>query len=136
MKSRNLYDLLRVFGQFHLCHDDIPNVGGRHWLTKGWTFEELLAPTQIFFYEAKRTFIGTKFSLVGNIHSNIRISGNRLLRPKQARLAGKISWASLGSTTSLEDEDYGLMDLFVNMPLLYGSRLNHDSSLDVLQLPQ
>ena len=56
-----------------------------------------------------------------------------MMRPLNASLAAKMSWASGRTTTRIEDIAYSLMGLFeVNMPLLYGegrnafTRLQHE----------
>jgi hypothetical protein len=93
------------------------------WFTRGWTLQELIAPSHLVFYDSKWTPLGTKEEMKSDI---VQITGIResvlvgfplLLVPA----AEKMSWASGRRTTRTEDVAYCLMGLFdVNMSLLYG----------------
>jgi hypothetical protein len=89
------------------------------WFKRGWTLQELLAPSFVAFYDRFWNEIGTKFSLVTEIES---ITGIRsLAQIDQACVAEKMSWASRRETTRVEDMAYCLMGLFdVHMAPLYG----------------
>ncbi|KAL9621496.1 MAG: hypothetical protein Q9160_004026 [Pyrenula sp. 1 TL-2023] len=93
------------------------------WFARGWTLQELIAPTNVAFYSKSWTFVGTKLSLRQKI---FRITGIDIRVLEGAALNNicvgkKMYWASRRVTTRREDEAYCLMGLFnVNMPLLYG----------------
>ena len=94
------------------------------WVRRGWTLQELLAPSQIIFYSNDWQNIGTKESL-GSILSTITHIEEEYLRKKKplsaASIAKRMSWASRRKTSRPEDIAYCLMGIFeVNMPMLYG----------------
>lgn len=93
------------------------------WFSRGWTLQELLAPSEVIFLAADWSEIGTKKSLRGAVSLITGISEKVLheCRWDEYSVAQKMSWAASRQTTRLEDEAYCLMGLFdVNMPLLYG----------------
>lgn len=93
------------------------------WFTRGWTLQELLAPSEVIFLAADWSEIGTKKSLRGAVSRVTGISEKALqeCRWDEYSVAQKMSWAASRQTTRLEDAAYCLMGLFdVNMPLLYG----------------
>lgn len=94
------------------------------WFTRGWTLQELLAPTNMHFFNFKWELIGTKTSLKGTLSKITGISPGILTGQFQicsASIAQRMSWAALRKTTRPEDIAYCLMGIFeVHMPLLYG----------------
>ncbi len=93
------------------------------WFTRGWTLQELLAPTFVEFYAQNWNEIGTKSSMRTLVQKITNIS--TLVDIDKACVADKLSWASTRVTTRIEDLAYCLMGLFdVNMPLLYGEGHN------------
>jgi len=103
---------------------------GRHdqfkkstWFTRGWTLQELLAPSFVNFYDSSWNEIGTKGSLRNEIMEVTQI--NSLFDIDKACVAEKMSWASRRVTTRVEDMAYCLMGLFgVHMAPLYGEGHN------------
>ena len=104
------------------------------WFTRGWTLQELLAPSTVEFYGQNWHEIGTQVSLrdvlceITTIDEEILLCGNF----ETASVAKKMSWASKRTTTRIEDIAYSLFGIFgVNMPTLYGegrhafTRLQH-----------
>ncbi|KAL8788186.1 MAG: hypothetical protein Q9213_001825 [Squamulea squamosa] len=101
------------------------------WFTRGWTLQELLAPSNIAVFDANWYRIGSLDDLLEDV---IRITGipkdvlsfdRQLiqLRPihRAKSVARLMSWASRRQTSREEDIAYCLLGLFnVNMPLLYG----------------
>ena len=93
------------------------------WFTRGWTLQELLAPSTVVFFNRNWNEIGTKSSLYETIVSVTGIKN--LANFEEACVAQKMSWASRRETTRFEDMAYCLMGLFgVNMPPLYGEGEN------------
>ncbi|KAF1828366.1 HET-domain-containing protein [Decorospora gaudefroyi] len=94
------------------------------WFTRGWTLQELLAPTDVRFFSNDWSNVGSKDALANTISTITKIdvaflSGDKSM--DQASVAKKMSWASGRVTTRLEDTAYCLLGIFgVNIPLLYG----------------
>ncbi|KAK3639108.1 hypothetical protein LTR56_012657 [Elasticomyces elasticus] len=94
------------------------------WYARGWTLQELLAPSKVHFYNRKTHLLGTKWTLAAliayatGIHIAV-IAG--LEGVFDASIAQRMSWASARQNTRPEDVAYSLLGIFdVNMPLLYG----------------
>ncbi|KAI9660594.1 MAG: hypothetical protein M1821_009946 [Bathelium mastoideum] len=97
------------------------------WFTRGWTLQELIAPSQLLFYSRDWTKLGVRTDdpLTETVASvtGIRREILRSCRPDigMASIAERMSWASMRSTTREEDIAYCLLGVFgVNMPLIYG----------------
>ncbi|KAH9908998.1 heterokaryon incompatibility protein-domain-containing protein [Xylariomycetidae sp. FL2044] len=93
------------------------------WITRGWTLQELLAPSNVIFYSHDWKFLGTKTDSVDVLSSITGIDEAYLKgRPLElASAAKKMSWASRRETSRTEDIAYSLLGIFdINMPLLYG----------------
>jgi len=94
------------------------------WFTRGWTLQELIAPTDVELYSRDWTEIGTRLSLAEQISSITGIDRKLLSgrgHPSSYTVAARLSWAANRHTTKIEDRAYCLMGLFdVNMPLIYG----------------
>lgn len=98
------------------------------WFTRGWTLQELLAPTDVVFFSEDWVKIGNKAAL-HRVLSNITgvdyeiLTGARAL--ESVSIAKRMSWAAHRQTTRPEDVAYSLMGIFgVNMPMLYGEGQN------------
>ena len=105
------------------CHSE--------WFTRGWTLQELLAPSQVVFCDRSWNKLGTKKGFNGvntpltylieeitGIGTDF-VTGRR--KTYTASVAARMSWASRRHTTRREDIAYCLLGLFdVNLPLLYG----------------
>jgi hypothetical protein len=103
------------------------------WFSRGWTLQELLAPSQVLFFDRDWQFIGERNDFAQHISSITKISEAMLRRTTPgmpvrrtqrivlAPVAEKMSWAAKRHTTRQEDLAYSLLGLFdVSMPLLYG----------------
>ncbi|KAK2602702.1 hypothetical protein N8I77_009211 [Diaporthe amygdali] len=96
------------------------------WFTRGWTLQELLAPSGVTFFTGDwhHKPIGSKASLASLLHKITSIPVLFLVDRNfisQASVAEKLSWASKRVTTRVEDEAYCLMGLFgVHIPIIYG----------------
>jgi len=99
------------------------------WFTRGWTLQELIAPTNLIFFGSDWKEVGTRSSLLGVISetTNIQIEalhGNDYSL-ETFSIAQRMSWASRRETTRLEDLAYCLLGIFnINMPMLYGEGEN------------
>ncbi|KAG8529070.1 uncharacterized protein KY384_005705 [Bacidia gigantensis] len=101
--------------------------GSSRWWKRGWTLQELIAPSNAIFFTKEWVPIGTKDSLRGRVRRITQIPA-RALKGENLNafsVAQKMSWASKRETTRVEDMSYSLLGLFgVNMPLIYGERKN------------
>ncbi|KAG4427935.1 hypothetical protein IFR05_016582, partial [Cadophora sp. M221] len=93
------------------------------WFKRGWTLQELIAPSSVEFYDSKWNSFGTKISLCLQL-ADITGIDPLVLRgadPTRQTVAERMSWASRRSTSRIEDTAYSLIGLFnVFMPILYG----------------
>lgn len=132
--------------------DTIKQLQSSRWWTRGWTLQELVAPSHVDFYTNEWNYIDNKVELVELITNITTISREVLLSgdPSSSSVAQIMSWASRRTTTRLEDRAYCLLGFFeVNMPMLYGEgegafvrlqeeilRKTHDHSLFASRYPQ
>lgn len=96
------------------------------WFTRGWTLQELIAPTHVKFFDNTWSFLGHKTDkqlspIIEGITGVDSIVLNVPATTKLMSVAKKMSWASRRQTTRVEDMAYSLMGIFgVYMPPLYG----------------
>ncbi|CAI7639565.1 unnamed protein product [Penicillium pancosmium] len=99
------------------------------WFTRGWTLQELIAPSKMKFFDKKWGLIGDREELQDVLYRRTRVPRGILSRKygllEDLSVAQKMSWAAGRVTERIEDQAYCLMGLFgINMPLLYGEREN------------
>jgi hypothetical protein len=95
------------------------------WFTRGWTLQELLAPTSVAFFSREGDRLGDRDSLMPQItkvtgipHKALQLHGSPL---SQFSVEARMSWLGERETKREEDAAYCLLGLFdVHMPLLYG----------------
>jgi len=115
------------------------------WFSRGWTLQELIAPSCIYFCSANWKILGSKLesdqthedvyrrrqlpilivpdfrnllSTITGISLGVLYNRRKL---KDCSVAKRMSWAASRQTTRPEDIAYCLMGIFdVNMPLIYG----------------
>lgn len=115
------------------ARSDLPK---SRWFKRGWTLQELLVPTHVFFYNRHWTYITSRKEIGVLLEEVTGISRDIFTGESWVRLcsvATKMSWAARRKTTRVEDEAYCLLGLFgIKMPLLYGEgaqafqRLQHE----------
>ncbi|KAI1469623.1 HET-domain-containing protein [Daldinia caldariorum] len=94
------------------------------WFTRGWTLQELLAPSKVLFFDQHWTVLGDRSGLARAV-TNITKIHIGVLEDRSTihdySIAQRMSWAADRQTTRLEDIAYCLLGIFdINMPLLYG----------------
>ncbi|KAH8661603.1 hypothetical protein BGZ60DRAFT_491677 [Tricladium varicosporioides] len=93
------------------------------WFTRGWTLQELIAPTLVEFFSLEGKRLGDKGSMEKQVHEITKIA-IRALRGdplSDFSVADRMSWAANRETTREEDKAYCLLGIFdIYMPLLYG----------------
>ncbi|CAK38721.1 uncharacterized protein An04g04570 [Aspergillus niger] len=98
------------------------------WLTRGWTLQELIAPSRVIFLNERWEVLGDRATLRDQLCEYTGIpagilSGNDDL--ETSSVAQRMSWAAKRQTSRVEDRAYSLMGIFnVNMPLIYGEGEN------------
>lgn len=145
--SEAINSMFNWYGDAEICYAYLSDVLGSgdvdqklrdfaksRWFKRGWTLQELIAPTIVVFFAQDWSVIGSRSSLLGTIAQTTSIDraffSDGLLsvsrtsnhnRLGQYSVAQKMSWASKRDTTRVEDKAYCLLGIFgVNLPLLYG----------------
>ncbi|KAF2680742.1 HET-domain-containing protein, partial [Lentithecium fluviatile CBS 122367] len=98
------------------------------WFTRGWTLQELVAPSSVDFFSCEGIYIGNKRTLELPIYNitGIAIAALRGASLSNFSVAERISWAARRETTIEEDQVYCLLGIFdVHMPVIYGERVEH-----------
>jgi len=91
------------------------------WFTRGWTLQELLAPSFLVFVDSGWGKIGSREAWADEICAASGLEPKHLIGFRDCSLATKLSWAVKRKTTREEDRAYSLLGLLgVNMPLIYG----------------
>lgn len=97
------------------------------WFTRSWTLQELLAPSVVEFFSREGDLIGTKETLVQQIHeiTTIPIAALQGTPLSQFPIVERIRWTEGRTCRKLEDRAYCLLGIFdVFMPLIYGEGNN------------
>ncbi|KAI1745736.1 kinesin light chain 1 [Xylaria scruposa] len=93
------------------------------WFTRGWTLQELLAPSSVEFFSSDHQALGDRTSLAQQIHeiTRIPISVLRGMPFAHFSIEERISWSYRRETKQEEDIVYSMLGLFqVHMSLIYG----------------
>jgi hypothetical protein len=93
------------------------------WFTRGWTLQELLAPVSVNFFSAEGEKLGSRTSLLQEIHDVTRLPRQVLQGSSLGRFSieQRLSWMRGRETKEVEDMAYSLLGIFdVFIPLLYG----------------
>ncbi len=130
--SEAINSMYRYYREAAVCYaylcdvNDVSELAGSRWFTRGWTLQELIAPRRLELYTASWKCLGEKNdpALLPAISRASLVDEYVLtgaVAPNAVSVAKRMYWASGRTTTRKEDEAYCLMGLFdVNMPLLYG----------------
>lgn len=97
------------------------------WITRGWTLQELIAPSTVVFYDSAWSPIGEKHDNLASIRRVTGIPESVLATGdlSYASVAQKMAWAANRRTSRVEDRAYSLLGIFgVHLPMLYGEREN------------
>ena len=113
--------------------------GWPEWFSRGWTLQEMIAPSNVQFFNENWQHIGNKKTIlltltaITGVPPNVLAKGLDTDRPCVAKI---MSWAANRTTTRVEDRAYSLMGLFgVNMPMLYGEgrKAFHRLQLEIIR---
>ncbi|WAO87254.1 HET and ankyrin domain protein [Fusarium falciforme] len=120
--------MYRWYQEAEICYAYLADVPSREfsqsrWFTRGWTLQELIAPSTVIFFDKEWEVIGTKSELARLISDRTQISIGILSGGDiwSASVAQRMSWVSKRKTTRIEDLAYCLMGIFdIHMPMIYG----------------
>jgi tetratricopeptide (TPR) repeat protein len=104
------------------------------WFKRGWTLQELIAPSSVQFFSREGELLGNKKSREQQLHQITGIAINALQgNPlSQFDTTERLSWAARRETTVEEDAAYCLLGIFdIQIPLIYGE--GQQKALDRLQ---
>jgi hypothetical protein len=115
---------------------------GSRWFTRGWTFQELLAPRKLIFFAANGETLGRLEDFADSIAVHCKIPLELFdAYPREFRrysVEERLKWTAHRQTKREEDAAYCLLGCFdVQMPLIYGEgrtkafvrlRAEHDRS--------
>jgi len=93
------------------------------WFTRGWTLQELIAPTSVEFFSKEWERLGNKLSLERYVCEITGIPAKALQGASLSDFSPteRMSWAGKRETTREEDKAYSLLGIFgAHMPLIYG----------------
>ena len=113
--------------------------GWPEWFSRGWTLQEMIAPSNVQFFNMNWTYIGDKQALASTLTNITRVPEYILkegLAGNRPCVAQIMSWAAYRKTSRVEDRAYSLMGLLdVNMPMLYGEgrKAFHRLQLEIIR---
>lgn len=93
------------------------------WFTRGWTLQELIAPSSVEFYSSDGQRLGDKKSLEQEIHNitSVPIHVLRGASLSASSVEERMSWSHNRQTTRPEDKAYSLLGIFgIHMSPIYG----------------
>ncbi|CAG9983536.1 unnamed protein product [Clonostachys byssicola] len=93
------------------------------WFTRGWTLQELIAPSSVAFYSKEGHLLGDKTTLKNLIHEITRIPAKALQGSllSQFTVEDRFAWMKSRATKEPEDLAYALQGLFdIFLPMMYG----------------
>ena len=132
--SEAINSMYRWYQEAEVCYAYLADVPSKkafadsRWFTRGWTLQELIAPSNVIFFDDKWKKLGDKTELQQTISDCTGIPVSILSGADDLdtfSVAQRMSWAAKRKTKKIEDRAYCLMGIFgVNMPLIYGEREN------------
>ncbi|KAL4888349.1 ankyrin repeat-containing domain protein [Aspergillus ambiguus] len=130
--SEAINSMYRWYEEAEVCYAYLADVPSKsrfedsRWFTRGWTLQELIAPTNVEFLDETWAVLGSKKTLQKALSDQTCIPISILSGDDDLEIfsiAQKMSWAAKRETSRIEDRAYSLMGLFgVNMPLIYGEK--------------
>lgn len=117
------------YKQAEVCYaylEDVPSMcfADSRWFSRGWTLQELIAPSTVVFFNGDWRFLGSLNDLGHEVAKITKIPASILLKTADLgdiSVAQRMSWAAGRKTSRLEDRAYSLLGIFgINMPLIYG----------------
>ena len=100
-----------------------PAFRASRWFTRGWTLQELLAPSSVEFFSFQGTPLGNKRDLQQLVHENTGIAIRALCGEPLASFSveERFEWAKYRQTSKAEDYVYSLLGIFgIYLAPIYG----------------
>jgi len=100
-----------------------PDIRQSKWFTRGWTLQELIAPTIVEFFSSEGERVGDKKSLEKELHSQTGIPLRALQGYPLSDFSTneRMAWIEKRETKYEEDKAYSLFGIFdVHIPVIYG----------------
>jgi hypothetical protein len=100
-----------------------PDFRKSRWFTRGWTLQELIAPSSVEFYSQEGYLLGNRLSLKQTLCEVTGIASEALdgTALDHFSIEDGLSWAAKRITKREEDAAYSLLGLFdIYMPMIYG----------------
>ncbi|KAF5340091.1 hypothetical protein D9758_013177 [Tetrapyrgos nigripes] len=134
--SEALNSMYQYYEDAEVCYAYLSDVSGKihprdagstfrssRWFKRGWTLQELLAPSYVVFLDQEWVKLGTRWNL-RDVVSAITSIPTRVFENGDIdgfSIAQRMSWAAYRETTRAEDQAYCLLGIFgVNIPPIYG----------------
>ncbi|RYP86623.1 hypothetical protein DL769_000691 [Monosporascus sp. CRB-8-3] len=134
-KATRCYVYLSDVSKGHCAHDDgllrsawKLDFRNSRWFTRGWTLQELIAPSSVEFFSAEGHRLGDKNSLEQLLHEITRIPIGALRGRALSELTvdERMSWSQGRETKREEDRAYSLLGIFnVHLPPIYGEGVDN-----------
>ncbi|KAM0458291.1 hypothetical protein ACHAPV_006102 [Trichoderma viride] len=136
--SRSIISMFRWYQNADRCYVYLSDISGyenehpsewesafraHRWFTRGWTLQELLAPSSVEFFTQDGRRLGDKRTLEQQIHEITGITVKALCENELSQFdtEERFKWAEKRETTEEEDWAYCLLGIFgISMPVLYG----------------
>ena len=134
--SRSIVSMFRWYQRANRCYVYLADVSANQpqaawdsafrksrWFTRGWTLQELLAPSSVEFFSRDDTRLGDKGSLSQQVHAitGIPITAIRGDKVSDFGVEDRFEWSASRETTEEEDIVYCLLGIFeVSMSIIYG----------------
>ncbi|KAK5682110.1 hypothetical protein LTS10_005235 [Elasticomyces elasticus] len=137
--SESINSMYAWYQNAAVCYAHLSDVSGRtppqkganqvafhhsEWFRRGWTLQELLAPSKVVFFASDWSVLGNLTDLVRLVSEAAGIPETVLCHdtaPQDCTIAQRLSWASRRTTHRVEDMTYSLLGLLdINMSLRYG----------------
>lgn len=130
--SEAINSMFRYYKEAQICYAYLADVhtstweaqiAQAKWWKRGWTLQELIAPSSLQFFSRTWEPLGSRQTLRNTITAITGIEDEYLIGYpiEHASIAKRMSWAANRETTRDEDIAYCLIGIFdVNMTMLYG----------------
>lgn len=105
------------------AHPKYQQFRNSRWFRRGWTLQELIAPSNAVFFDNQWNYIGTLCELIEIICGITRIDTDVFshTRFENYSIAQRMSWAANRECTRPEDRAYSLLGLLdINLDIRYG----------------
>ncbi|KAH4479658.1 hypothetical protein HBH89_251970, partial [Parastagonospora nodorum] len=125
--SEAINSMFRWYRKARACYafladlHEITQLASSRWFTRGWTLQELVAPSTVWFYDSNWEFLGSKEDLRKELEEITGIDIDVLANGSigSISIARRMSWAAKRQTTRIEDQAYSLLgDLNPALPPL------------------